>query len=65
VGINEADLQYIFRPFYSTKPKGTGLGLSFCRHVVEEHGGKISVKSQVGKGTTFIVIFPVEQRKEK
>jgi len=65
VGISESDMQYIFRPFYSTKPKGTGLGLSFCRHVVEEHGGKISVKSQVGKGTTFIVIFPVEQRKEK
>jgi len=64
-GINKTDIQHIFRPFYSTKPKGTGLGLSFCRHVVEEHGGEISVKSQLGKGTTFIVTFPVKQEKEK
>ena len=65
VGISETEMQYIFRPFYSTKPKGTGLGLSFCRRVVEEHGGEISVKSQVGKGTTFIVTLPIRQEKEE
>ncbi len=64
-GISKADMQYIFRSFYSTNPKGTGLGLSFCRRVAEEHGGEISVKSQVGKGTTFIVTLPIRQRKEE
>ncbi|MFQ6066083.1 MAG: nitrogen regulation protein NR(II) [bacterium] len=64
MGISETERQYIFRPFYSTKPKGTGLGLSFCRRVAEEHGGEISVKSQVGKGTTFMVTLPIRQQKE-
>jgi len=61
-GINETDLRTIFRPFYSTKPGGTGLGLSFCRRVVEEHGGEIKVKSEVGKGSTFSVTLPVSQK---
>lgn len=64
MGISETDIQYVFRPFYSTKPKGTGLGLPFCRRVAEEHGGEISVKSQVGRGTTFMVTLPVRQGKE-
>ncbi|MBI1930051.1 histidine kinase, partial [Candidatus Poribacteria bacterium] len=61
-GISETDLRTIFRPFYSTKPGGTGLGLSFCRRVVEEHGGEIKVKSEVGKGSTFSVTLPVSQK---
>ena len=61
IGVSETEMQYIFRPFYSTKPKGTGLGLSFCRRVAEEHGGEISVKSQAARGTTFIVALPVKQ----
>lgn len=65
MGISETERQYVFRPFYSTKPKGTGLGLSFCRRVVEEHGGEISVKSRVGKGTTLIVTLPIRQGKEE
>lgn len=64
VGISETEIQYIFRPFYSTKPKGTGLGLPFCRRVVEEHGGEISLKSKVKRGTTFTVILPIRQGKE-
>jgi len=64
VGISETEMQYIFRPFYSTKSKGTGLGLPFCRRVAEEHGGEISAKSQVGKRTTFMVTFPIRQGKE-
>jgi len=65
VGINETEIQYIFRPFYSTKPKGTGLGLPFCRRVAEEHGGEISLKSQVKRGTTFTIILPIRQGKEE
>jgi len=65
IGISQPDLQYIFRPFYSTKPKGTGLGLCFCQRVTEEHGGEISVRSQVGKGTSFTAILPLRQKREE
>ncbi|TES85197.1 PAS domain-containing protein [Candidatus Aerophobetes bacterium] len=64
MGISRTEIQYVFRPFYSTKPKGTGLGLAFCRRVVEEHGGEISLKSQVRRGTTFMVTLPIRQGKE-
>jgi len=60
-GISETELRSIFRPFYSTKPDGTGLGLPFCRRVVEEHGGEISVKSELRKGSTFSIILPIRQ----
>ncbi|MBI4530698.1 MAG: PAS domain-containing protein [Candidatus Latescibacteria bacterium] len=60
-GISETELRSIFRPFYSTKPGGMGLGLSFCRRVVEEHGGEITVNSRPGEGSSFIVTLPVDQ----
>lgn len=54
-GISKENLDKIFKPFFSTKEygKGTGLGLSITRRVIVEHGGEISVKSTLGKGTTF------------
>lgn len=60
-GIPEEKLDKIFEPFFTTKEigKGTGLGLSVCKEIVESHGGEISVKSQVGKGTEFIIRLPV------
>lgn len=61
VGMSDSEMRSIFRPFYSTKPKGTGLGLPFCRRVAEEHGGEITVSTQFGKGSTFVVILPVKQ----
>jgi len=48
----------IFRPFYTTKSTGTGLGLFVCKHIIESHGGSISVRSQVGAGTTVTVEIP-------
>ncbi|MDX9925588.1 MAG: ATP-binding protein, partial [Ignavibacteriaceae bacterium] len=59
-GIPKENLQKIFEPFYTTKQKnnGTGLGLYLSYNAVTQHGGKILVKSEVGKGTEFIVSLP-------
>jgi two-component system NtrC family sensor kinase len=59
-GINEAILPRLFDPFVTTKEdKGVGLGLAVSRSIVERHQGTISVKSQVGVGTTFTIQLPV------
>ena len=61
-GIPESVLPKIFDPFFTTKDvgKGTGLGLSIAYKIVQEHGGRIEVKSKVGQGTTFSVFLPVK-----
>lgn len=60
-GISQDDLGRIFEPFFSTKKGsgGTGLGLSITYGLVQEIGGKISVESRVGEGTTFTVALPL------
>lgn len=58
-GISEADIPYIFDPFFSSKKKGTGLGLYNVKKIVEAHGGAVTVKSTVGQGTQFRIAFPV------
>ena len=65
-GIPEDILKQIFEPFFTTKEegKGTGLGLSMVYSIVENHGGTISVKSKVGKGTTFAIKLPVAKNTE-
>ena len=59
-GIAADVLSRIFEPFFTTKPlgQGTGLGLSICKRIVAELGGEISVKSEIGVGTRFIVRIP-------
>jgi signal transduction histidine kinase len=52
-------LEKIFNPFFTTKEEGTGLGLSIAERIIENHGGKISVKSAVGEGTSFYIELPV------
>lgn len=65
-GIPEENLSRIFEPFFTTKDvgKGTGLGLATSYGIVESHGGKIDVKSKVGKGTTFTIELPVRAENE-
>jgi signal transduction histidine kinase len=58
-GIAEEDQGRIFEPFFSTKPYGTGLGLSLASAIIEGHGGKITVSSILGEGTTFHLELPV------
>ncbi len=58
-GINKNDLEKIFDPFFSTKgQKGTGLGLSVIWGIIDNHKGKISVASEVSKGTSFTIHLP-------
>jgi len=62
VGIPKKDLSRIFDPFFTTKgSKGTGLGLSITYGIVQKLRGKIEVRSEVGKGTTFTVTLPLER----
>lgn len=57
-GMDEDTLSRIFHPFFTTRDNGTGLGLSISYQIVEAHGGKIKVKSQVGQGSTVEVLLP-------
>jgi signal transduction histidine kinase len=57
-GIPDDVLPKIFDPLFTTKQIGTGLGLVSCKAIVEKHGGTIEVKTELGKGTTFIIKLP-------
>jgi PAS domain S-box-containing protein len=71
IGISESDLQKLFQKFfrsdnpYVRKVGGTGLGLSIAKAIVERHGGTITVKSQLGQGSTFTVRLPALARPER
>ncbi len=58
-GISEDNRKKLFSPFFSTKKNGTGLGLAITYRIIENHRGRIDVKSEQGKGTTFIVKLPI------
>jgi two-component system, NtrC family, sensor kinase len=61
VGIPTEDMSKVFEPFFTTKEvgKGTGLGLAVCYGIITDHGGRLSVRSNVGKGTTFTIYLPI------
>src|SRR5262249_2115361 len=65
IGFDEKYLDRIFQPFQRLHSRdrfeGTGMGLAVCRRIVERHGGAITARSNIDRGTTFVVTLPVEQ----
>ncbi|RJQ43279.1 MAG: HAMP domain-containing protein [Nitrospiraceae bacterium] len=64
-GIEAEHRDSIFDPFFTRKTKGTGLGLSISQRIVQEHGGEITVISEVGSGSIFSILLPVMQSGKK
>jgi PAS domain S-box-containing protein len=62
-GISESQIKKVFQPFFSTRTQGSGLGLPISKKIIEKHGGRISVKSEAGKGTTFTIELPIARDK--
>ena len=57
-GLTREECERIFTPYYTSKQHGTGLGLAIVQSVVSDHGGRISVQSEPGRGTTFVIELP-------
>jgi PAS domain S-box-containing protein len=64
-GIPQEQINRIFEPFFTTKKKGSGLGLMIVQRIVRAHGGRIELDSQVGRGTTFRIWLPLQERKPR
>jgi len=70
IGIPSDEIDKIFDKFYQGKNalrltvKGTGLGLALVKHIVEAHGGRVSVESRVNRGSTFSLVFPIEKKRK-
>jgi signal transduction histidine kinase len=59
-GIAPESLEHLFEPYFTTKERGTGLGLALTKKLIEDHGGRITVESRVGMGTTFTITLARE-----
>lgn len=57
-GLTAEECERLFTPYYTSKPHGTGLGLAIVQSVISDHGGRISVRSEPGHGTTFMIELP-------
>jgi signal transduction histidine kinase len=53
-------MESIFNPFFTTKAEGVGLGLSIVSKIVDQHGGKMTVESEAGKGSVFRIYLPLQ-----
>ncbi|MGA8491572.1 MAG: ATP-binding protein [Terriglobales bacterium] len=57
-GLTPEECERLFTPYYTSKPHGTGLGLAIVQSVISDHGGTISVRSESGRGSTFVIELP-------
>lgn len=64
IGIDEKDLEKIFDPFFTLKCSGVGLGLTVCNQVINLHGGKIDITSEVNEGTKVRIMLPIKKPKQ-
>jgi PAS domain S-box-containing protein len=62
VGMSKETMSKLWTPLFTTKARGMGFGLPICKRILEAHGGKISVESEIDRGTTFTVTVPIEQK---
>lgn len=62
-GIDEKNMDLIFKPFFTTKLKGTGLGLAVTKKIIEQHEGSISARNNPEKGATFLVSLPLKRKR--
>ena len=62
-GLTPEECERLFTPYYTSKAHGTGLGLAIVQSVVSDHGGKISVQSAPGRGSTFLIELPANTDK--
>jgi len=62
-GIPEEIMAKLGHPFFTTKEKGTGLGLMISKKIIEDHNGRLHIKSKVNEGTTIELLFPVGMQK--
>jgi PAS domain S-box-containing protein len=64
-GIPQEQIKRIFEPYYTTKEKGSGLGLMIVQRIVRDHDGRLELVSHGGKGTTFRIWLPIEERRQR
>ncbi len=65
IGMDKELIDHIFEPFFTTKVSGTGLGLAICQSIIHHHEGIIEVESEKGKGSTFYIYLPFEEKYQK
>jgi signal transduction histidine kinase len=63
-GMQKSQLDRLFEPYFTTKEKGNGLGLANCHNIIIGHRGSITAESEVGKGTSFTITFPLDNGQE-
>jgi signal transduction histidine kinase len=57
-GIDQNNIEQIFKPFFTTKTNGMGIGLAICRTIIQAHGGKLSASRTVPHGSVFRIVLP-------